>query len=345
MATEERGTSAHVSDRLWNEWYTFSFFSAVHLLETLSPDKEKLGTTLEPAKEAVRFTVKPGFSFPASDIANLSPGSEEGPAMLEVAFMGLIGPSGLLPHWYNTLALARLRAKDTALTAFFDLFHHRLISLFYLAWKKHQFPVNFLPGAKDKLSGYLLSLCGLGTPKLTGRIGFAEESLSFYSGLLARMAPSGASISGTVAHFTDTEAVVEQFIPRKIALSEGDLSRLGQANSGLGRDYILGEYVWECQTKFRVRLGPLSLAQYTRLMPAGDMHKPTFSLVRYMVGIEYEFEISLCLKREEVPLCILGAAGGQGGTRLGWSTWLKSPGFVHPEDICVTFQESGNLYQ
>lgn len=345
MVTKERRTGTHVKDRLFDEWYKFSFFSAVHLLETLAPEKNKLGAALEPGNEAVRFTVKTGFSFPASDIANLKPGEEDGPAALEVAFMGLIGPSGLLPHWYNTLALERLRAKDSALTDFLDLFHHRLITLFYLAWKKHQFPVNFLPGAKDKLSGYLLSLCGLGTPKLTGRIGFAEESLSFYSGLLSRMAPSGSTISKTVTHFSGTNASVEQFVERKIPLAEGDLSRLGQANSGLGRDYILGQYVWECQTKFRVKIGPMSFPEYIRLMPSGDMHNPTFALVRYMVGIEYEFEICLYLKREEAPPCILGVSAGNAETRLGWSTWLKSPEFVHPEDLCTTFQESSNLYQ
>lgn len=343
MVTEKRRTGTHVKDRLFDEWYKFSFFSAVHLLETLSPDKKKLGSALEPTNEAVRFTVKPGFSFPASDISNLTPGEDDGPATMEVAFMGVIGPSGLLPHWYNTLALERLRAKDSSFTAFLDLFHHRLISLFYLAWKKHQFPVNFLSGAKDRLSSHLLSLCGLGTPKLTGRIGFAEESLSFYSGLLSRMAPSGSSISETVAHFSGTEAKVEQFVERMIPLADSDLSRLGQANSGLCRDFILGQNVWECQTKFRVVLGPMSFQEYIRLMPSGDMHGPTFSLVRYMVGIEYEFEITLCLKREEAPPCILGRSSGCAETRLGWSTWLASPQFRHSENLRVTFQESGDL--
>jgi len=342
MVTKERRTGTHIKDRLFDEWYRFSFFSAVHLLETLSPDKKKLGTTQEPAKEAVRFTVKPGFSFPASDISNLTERQGDGPAAMEVAFLGLIGPSGLLPHWYNTLAIERLRAKDSSFTAFLDLFHHRLISLFYLAWKKHQFPVNFLPGAKDKLSGYLLSLCGLGTPKLNGRIGFAEESLSFYSGLLSRMVPSGSSISETVAHFSGTEASVEQFVERMIPLDEGDMSRLGQAKGGLGQGFILGRHVWECQTKFRVLLGPMSFKEFSRFIPSGDMHKPTFSLVRYMVGIEYEFEICLCLRREEVPTCHLGRSVGHPDTRLGWSTWSKGQKFMHSEDIFVTFQESGN---
>ncbi|MBW1746559.1 MAG: type VI secretion system baseplate subunit TssG [Deltaproteobacteria bacterium] len=73
--------------------------------------------------------------------------------------------------------MERNRRKDFSLTAFYDIFHHRLISLFYLAWKKYKFPVNYLPGAGDRLSGYLLSLTGLGTAGLTKKIGLSEESL------------------------------------------------------------------------------------------------------------------------------------------------------------------------
>jgi type VI secretion system protein ImpH len=343
MATEKRAAGPSINERLFAEWYRFCFFSAVHLLESLAPEKKKLGATLDPSREAVRFAVKPGFTFPASDIADLILGEEGGPAAMEIAFLGLIGPSGILPHWYNTLASERLRVRDTAFTAFLDLFHHRLISFFYLAWKKHQFPVNFLPGAKDKLSGYLLSLCGLGTGKLTGRIGFAEESLSFYSGLLSRMVPSAVAISETVSHFAGTEAVVEQCIERMIPLDAADVSLLGQGTAGLGQDFVLGQHVWECQTKFRVVLGPLSLREFVRLIPTGDMHRPTFSLIRYMVGIEYEFELRLRLRREEVPGCRLGQASAQAGTRLGWSTWLKGEQFVHPEDMQVTFQEAGTV--
>jgi len=339
MAPEMRTADPSISERLFAEGYRFNFFSAVHLLESLAPDKHKLGSTLEPGREAVRFSVRPGFSFPASDIAGLTAGEEGGPAAMEVAFLGLIGPAGVLPHWYNELALERLRAKDTAFTAFLDLFHHRLISLFYLAWKKHQFPVNFLPGARDKLSGYLLSLCGLGTAGLTGRIGFAEESLSFYSGLLSRTVPSACAIGSTVAHFTGTEAAVEQCIERMIPLDAADLSPLGRGKAGLGGDCILGTHVWECQTKFRVVLGPLSFREFIRLIPSGDMHRPTFALIRTMVGIEYEFELRLVIRREEVPGCRLGQAPGQPATRLGWTTWLKGEQFLHPTDMSVTFQE------
>lgn len=339
MAPEKRTADSSLIEHLFAEAPRYNFFSAVHLLETLYSEKKRLGTTLEPGQEPVRFSVQPGFSFPASDISELVPGKDDDPTRMKVAFLGLIGPSGILPHWYNELALDRLRAKDPTLTEFLDLFHHRLLSLFYLAWKKHQFPVNFQPGARDRLSGYLLSLCGLGTQGMTGRIGFAEESLNFYSGLLSRTVPSASAISDTVAHFTAAEARVEQFLERLIPLDSADLSPLGRGNAVLGGDSILGTHVWECETTFRVVVGPLSLSQFQRMIPSGDLHQPTFALIRTMVGIEYEFALRLMLRREEVPGCRLGQAPNRPETRLGWSTWLKGEQFLHDVDMAVTFQE------
>jgi len=337
VASKERQPDTSVVQRLFKEYYSFSFYKAVALLESLHPDKKRIGQSQDPAEEAVRFTVKPGLSFPASDIEGLVPGTDENPAKMKVAFMGLLGPAGLLPHWYNELAIERQREKDFSLTDFFDIFHHRLTSLFYLAWKKHQFPVNYLPGAKDRLSGYLLSLAGLGTPGLTGRIGLHEESLSFYSGLLSRQVPSAVAIQATVEHFADTSVSIDQFAERFIPLNPEDQTQIGKANGRLGEDTVCGSYVRDCQTKFLVNLGPMSHAKFSRFLPSGDMLYPIFSLVRYLVGIEYEFEIRIFLKREEVPTCILGDSAQS--ARLGWSTWAKSPEFKHAENPYISFME------
>ena len=44
------------------------------------------------------------------------------------------------------------------------------------------------------------------------------------------------------------------------------------------------------------------------------------------------------LKREEVPLCELGADGAA-KPRLGWSTWIKTPDTLCQEDPHATFEE------
>ena len=97
MGAQKRSSNITLKERLFEEHFKFSFFKATHLLEVLTPEKKALGDTLEPSKEPVRFSVKPGIVFPASDIAALAEAPEDGPPIMNVAFMGLIGPSGVLP--------------------------------------------------------------------------------------------------------------------------------------------------------------------------------------------------------------------------------------------------------
>jgi type VI secretion system protein ImpH len=338
MAAKKRKPDPALKQQLFDRFYEFSFFRAVHLLERFSGDRKRLGRTLVPSEEPARFTVKKGFSFPASDISDLRADASGAPPTMEVAFMGLTGPSGVLPQWYTQLLLERTKEKDLTLAAFLDLFNHRLITLFYLAWKKYRFPENYEIGARDRLSRYLLSLSGLGTPGLTEMIGLPEESLSFYSGLLSRPAASAVAIEAAVAYFADAGVRLEQFIERIVDLDPSDQTQLGAGNATLGDDAICGSQVWESQTKFRVHLGPVGKAKFVRLMPTGDLLVPIFALVRCMVGIEYEFEIRIYLKKEDVPLCQLGSTGAD-APMLGWTTWVSTPGYVYDEDIFFTFQE------
>lgn len=339
MATQKRQSDTGIEKTLYQKCHEFSFFKAVELLEKFAPGKKKLGQTLEPGKESVRFSVKPGLAFPAGDISDLKKNSPKDRAEMEVAFMGLIGPSGLLPNWYNELALEREKNKDHGLVDFLNIFHHRLISLFYLAWKKHRFPENYSPGAGDRLSRYLLSLSGLGTSGMVGMLGLPRESLSFYTGLLSLPVASAASIESVIEYFSGAKTRVDQFVERDVPFEDADLTRLGAANATLGEDAVCGSRVKECQSKFRVNMGPTGFQAYKRFMPSGDLLRPVFSLIRYMVGIEFEFEIRVFLKKKEVPTCILGQKSPEAAF-LGWTTWAFSPGCSFSEHPYITFQES-----
>ena len=344
MAAQKWQPDSPLAERLFAEFYRFSFFKAVDLLESLSPDKTPLGQALVPADEAVRFLAKASLAFPPSDISALGQAHGDQQAKMEVAFLGLIGPSGVLPYWYTELVQERLQQKDAALKDFLDMFQHRLVSLFYLAWKKHRFVVNYQAGAKDRLSRHLLSLSGLGTAGLAERIGVPGEDLDFYSGHFSKSIPSAVAIEASVEHFSGVPAGVEQFIERALPLEPGDQTQIGSINGQLGVDTVVGSQVMECQTKFRLKLGPLTFHEFQRFLPGRDVLKSLFALVKYMVGIEYEFEIRLILKRKEIPPCILGAKGTN-APQLGWTTWAKAAGARAAgaraaEDPYLTFAEA-----
>jgi type VI secretion system protein ImpH len=338
MDAQKRQSGPPLKDRLFEEHYRFSFFKAVSLLESLFPVKRFLGQTLEPEKEAVRFSVKASLAFPGSDISRLGQSEDDGPVQMEVTFMGLVGPAGVMPHWYTELVSERAWHKDHSLAGFLNIFHHRLISLFYLAWKKYRFEARYLPDARDRLSQSLLSLAGLGTPGLIERMGLPAESLAFYSGLLSRSVASVVAIELAVAYFSGTDVNIEQFIERMLPISPEDQTRLGAANSRLGVDVVCGTFIRECATKFQVNLGPVGYKDFLRFLPTGDLLPPIFALVRCMVGIEYEFDITVFLDRDEVPPCVLGEETPT-APRLGWSTWVKAPQVTHKENPPITFEE------
>jgi type VI secretion system protein ImpH len=86
------------------------------------------------------------------------------------------------------------------------------------------------------------------------------------------------------------------------------------------------------QHRFRIRIGPLSLVQYERLLPVGSQFKLTIDWVRNYVGYEYAWDMQLVLKKDEVPFTTLG-----GTSRLGWTSWLhNSPARDDADDFAVS---------
>lgn len=339
MAAPSRQSEHTLSRRLFSEYYRFSFFKAVALLEASGSGTKPLGEALVPSEEAVRFKVKPGSIFPASDISRLEKTEERRAATMEVAFMGLIGPSGTLPYWYNELALERIRKRDASLVDFLDIIHHRMISLFYLAWKRHRFPENYREGAGDRLSGYLLNLTGLGQPGPD--TGFAEEIPAYFSGLLSRSVSSLAGLKATLEFFTGCRVGIRQFVERMLLISAADRTRLGRSNGRLGENAVCGGRFRDCQSNFGIDLGPMGFGAFLRFLPGGDLHRQTFALVRFIAGTTLEFNVRLILNRRELPPLALGGNKTPASPRLGWSTWIGHPRSVQPRHPAVTLNAPG----
>ena len=86
---------------------------------------------------------------------------------------------------------------------------------------------------------------------------------------------------------------------------------------------VVGDEIWDEQSRVRIRLGPLSIDQYQDFLPTGTAYEPLRALTRFFAGNEFDFEVQLVLKRDEVPVCELGRED-ETAPRLGWITWAKS---------------------
>jgi len=318
--------------------FGFNFFQAVRLLGQILSDRQPVGQFSSPRTEVVRFGTGADFGFPPSQIAGLDwpgPVGTPGQPLMRVNFMGLTGPHGLLPLYYSALVRERLRARDSSLREFLDIFNHRAISLFYQAWEKFRFTVAYERGDDDRLSPHLLDLLGLGTPGLQDRQQVPDEALVFRCGLVAAQARSAAALRLLLMDYFEVPVEIEQFVGAWHPLEIDTQCRVGETQSyseQLGVGAVVGDEIWDQQSTVRIRLGPLTLEQYRDFLPDGSAHAPLRALVRFFAGNELDFEVQLVLRKEETPACELGSEG-QAGPRLGWLTWAKTaPKAEDPDD-------------
>ena len=333
----EKLKSSKMEDALREEPFDFDFFQAVRLLHGLLRDRTPVGRFSDPGAETVRFGASAEIGFPSSQIASLQWPKDTQPRM-NVHFMGLTGPQGVLPLYYSALLRERLRAHDSAMRAFFDIFNHRAISLFYRAWEKHRFTVAYERNDQDALSPHLMDLLGLGTPGLSSRLEVADEALLFRTGLLVEHVRSAAALRALLIDYFEIPVEIEQFVGRWHPIDRDTqccFSDSGADSERLGFGTVVGDEIWDQQSAVRIRLGPLTLEQYREFLPDGPAHKPLAALVRFFAGNELDFEVQLVLKKEETPPCALGA-DGPAATRLGWMTWARTaPMERDPDDTIL----------
>lgn len=303
----------------------FDFFQAVRILQLRGGPDSVVGLDGDPAREAVHFKVHQSLAFPASQIQKIEWFDDKPPEMY-VNFMGLTGPLGVLPYNYTLLIMDRLREKDSTLADFLDLFHHRLLSLFYQAWEKYRFPVAYERDGIDRFSKQVRCLVGIGTPKMQDRLPVRDEVLLYYSGLLALQPKSATALEAMLQDYFRAPFEVVQFVGAWYPLAESDqcsFSGFGAASEMLGAGAVVGDEVWSQQSRARIKIGPLSRRRYEEFLPDGSAFEPLKALVRFFAGFDVDFEVQLVLEREHVPRCVLGDPGGE-EPRLGWVTWVKS---------------------
>lgn len=326
----------------------FDFFQLVRLVllaralqheRNQSPtERGEPGTDSMPDREFLRFRSSLEMRFPGTPVVSWvesSPPHPEKPVVLEVAFMGLAGAMGVLPQHYSSLLAAERRQRKSALQDFLDIFNHRAISLFYRAWEKHRFAVTVERGRlrrDDDWTQCLFALIGLGGAALDpvrsnssatrGQLSVSDESLLTTLGLFVHHPRHARGLQDLLRWFLDCPVEVQTLRGAWLFLAPEDQTQLKAgrtSGTGLGSGQILGARVWTGESRFVVRLGPLTIGDYERFLPEGDLHRQASELTTLYAGLEYDFVIQPVLVPEDIESVRLVP-----GVRLGRGTWVLS---------------------
>lgn len=302
--------------------WAHDFYALLRRIDSLHPAAPRTGAARRPQQEALRLAQRVELDFAPAPLAALEQ-RHDAPPRLSVRFFGLLGPQGPLPlHLTEYVRDRRHHHGDSAPSHFLDLFHHRLLSLFYRAWAEAQPVVHRDRPDQDRYAAWLAAAAGLPRPTA-----LPVDALLFQAGLLAGRTRHPEAMAKVLAVHFRVPVQVEPHVGQWLGIDARDRTRLGHARNRterhrlplaqLGADANAGARAWDRQYRFRLRLGPLTMATYEAFLPSGSAWAPLAEWVRLLAGPELQWELELDLAAQDRPPPRLGRA-----VRLGVTTWV-----------------------
>ncbi len=341
MANQIRASSHSLTEQLYDNPETFNFFQALRLVECSRPELPRIGTSRGVAADPLRFSQFLSMAFASSTLAQgQSPTARR---KLAIRFTGLTGPHGPLPIRLTEFLWNRLKGnydidlrgtkadtsekygytspKDSSALDFLDIFHHRIISLFYRAWSVCQKTVDLDREDGQSFSHWIASLAGLGLPECDGMDSLPTEHRLPFTGHLGCQTRHTDGLKSMLSAYFRTPVKIENCVGQWVHLPDDQTWKLGldPATGSLGKTCIVGAKIWDCQLKFRAILGPVSFSVFQTFLKGAQGHSRIHDSINFYVRQELYWEAVIVLRKEEIPATVLGSAG-----QLGHSCWVKS---------------------
>ncbi len=309
------------------EPWSHDFFAVLRQIESLSPTSPRLGRALRPSAEPLRLGQDPELDFaPAALMSFRAEGHK--PPRLGARFFGLFGPMGPLPLHITEYARDRLRNHaDPNLARFADDYHHRALLLFYRAWAQSQPAVQADRPADDQFAKWVSALFGQAPASLRNADAVPDAAKRFAASHLARPTRNPETIAKVLRQYFGVPVRIESYVGHWMPLRPEDRTRLGRVGArrgaALGISAVAGAKVWDRQFKLRLRIGPLTLAQYRQFLPGQRSLIELRDWMRQLLGFDMLWDMQLVLQGHQVPALGLKPAAAQAASpALGLSTWL-----------------------
>jgi type VI secretion system protein ImpH len=343
MAVAAPANGAPLLPALFDQAMQMNFVRFCELLELAAPDMPPLGTTDSLAADPVRFRSRGQLGFPGREIDAVRYDIDNPAAVPSVVttFLGLYGVDARMPAYFVD-EVAQNRDGAEPLSAFLDLFHHRVITQYYRVARKYRYPVGFRRDGTDPVSRYLLSFAGFGfsTPtrgttlsafSLTEAAGgnapdsvSARERLAEVTGkrrllsmlgLAMQKTRTAEGLAGVLRHAVPDAAItVKEFHPVWREVNDFEPAALGE-------QCLLGRGFYDRANVVRIVITPASRESVLSLVPGQPAHGEVTALLRFYLGYESEADLEMHVRAELMPKPMLEPHQAN----LGFTAQLEEP--------------------
>lgn len=319
--------------------YAHSFYQVLRFIDARSTLLKPIGRNSLPKHEPFRIRQEPSMSFAPSNLTKVErePGK---PTTISILGFGLFGPNGPLPLHITEYVHERIHHhKDHTHSAFADIFHHRLITLFYRAWANSQNTVS-LDRKDSAFTRHVASLISLGMDSLLERDEVHDHIKFYFAGHLARQSRNPEGLVQILKSFLGVEVALKEFVPQWIEIHPEHQIQLGRTPLALGQDTILGSRIKDVQHRFRLEFGPLNAEEYRHFFPKEKKSRELISWMRQYIGIELAWDVQLRLDKDECEGIRLGQTGS-----LGLESFLghRSPERGHFDELIIDYEERAKV--
>jgi len=300
--------------------WRYDLFQLLRRLDAQGGERYPLGRAPLPRHEPLRIGQEPSLAFAPATLSKAGPRDNSSLHDISILSFGLFGPNGPLPTHLTEYARERIiHHQDRSMSAFADLFHHRLTLLFYRAWADAQPTVSLDREDNQRFDRYLASLIGMGQPGQLAKGSLSDHARFAVAGHLTRHARDVEGLQKILSHYFKVPVRLVGNVPHWLPIDSRERAKLGAGRHApkLGESMFLGVAVRDVQHKFRIELGPMPLETYNRFLPGEAWILALRDWVRQYLGIEYIWELKLILAAEEAKGIRPGDA-----TRLGFNSWL-----------------------
>lgn len=313
MAPENRNAAANLS-RVLAMAPRMGFFRLVTLLERLAPSEAGVGLEGPPRAERIRFRHDPALGFSSGDVQSATLRAD-GQLDVTTTFLGLIGGSSPLPPYFAEEVLHE-DEEDASQGDFLDIFHHRLISLFYRAVVRYSPAATHSSEEEDVWLMRMLALAAV-------QFGSYRAFPSLPPGRLLRLVPllvrrgRGARTLRLAlevmleGYLGDARVTVEELSGSWSPIDRERWVALGRSNTHLG-GLMLGQKTPDPGGRFTIRIGPIDAAHRRHFERTGKglaLLRETVSLV---VRAPLAYDLELELEADAVRPMRLGREGELG---------------------------------
>ena len=274
----------------------------------------------EKADKRLRLIQTPTRCYHKDFIASYT--EDDAEIRVELTLPGLYGGHGVLPDYFSDQIL-QYTEEETALRDFMDFFNQRMMEIFYQTWSRYHFFTQDLMVPRTEQaemeSRFLDRLAGImrESERAVYLRGLRWNRMRLYR-------QSGRTSTGLLdiitSFFPGLNIEFASFVAQYRTIPEDQLACLGKKPLQIGMNgcFLVGNKFKDMTGGFRLTVTQLDYPTYVKLLPGGAWNKLLVNLVGDYTKNQWECNLDLELKAEEVPAWQLGSR------RAGTDMWVRS---------------------